>query len=112
MVRFSIVKRLKYIQNKAINKRQQEIDMNRKEKEKIPKPLVFMGFERVAKTTKNKIKTGKKEKQKTQTQLKINHKKIEVKSVKKSEKRVDKRQKKDALKKTAKKIKKGQENRN
>jgi len=47
MVRFSIVKRLKYIQNKAINKRQQEIDMNRKEKEKIPKPLVFMDFERV-----------------------------------------------------------------
>jgi len=39
-----------------------------------------MGFERVAKTTKNKIKTGKKEKQKTQKQLKINHKKIEVKS--------------------------------
>jgi len=46
MVRFSIVKRLKYIQDKAINKRRQEIDMNRKEKEKPPKPLVFMGFKR------------------------------------------------------------------
>jgi len=41
-----------------------KIDMNRKEKAKPPKSLVFMGFGMETKTTKNKTKKRKKTKRK------------------------------------------------